>query len=382
MNLNFIRSKNSILKADMVGSHILEICGSEAGTVYRAYDFEPEKNTITEIAPEIKKYKFISVRNCIYGIDKFYFASYSEIEEKVRVAVYEYDFEAYSEKSIFEFYSDKILTDGSNRVKIFILNQTKFLVQVETLIHDESRTLMGAISFDLTLYDSESGDFSPVDVADFKNNGINEIIPVSESMIMVKCGYSYIEDKRFEMLSEKEALIESIYLTNSAQLIADIMLNQSTGNMRLIDTAYFDKCITTPKVKDGFIFYEIIDLINYTSDISFVNINTLEKIIYRKENTDDNKQISPVVISNVPYIKTSGKNSERFLNLSDGLEDMEFTDESFMCSCGSAMFFEKKRRGRHMLRIYSYPRINFLYEEQYSLKTVCCKDDEYYIYIE
>ena len=383
MNINFIRKKENLLCADIVGEHILELYKSNyrGNRIFKAFDFNPKKNTLSEICPEIIKYDFISVQNCIYGIDSFYFASYAKGKENNLIfSLYEYDFSASECRKILEFEKDKSILNNLNRIQIFILNSSYVLIQSEIFTPEKAQDLMGYITFELTLYNTETKEATQVQAQDFKNNGINTILPVSKNRIMIKTGYSFIEDKRFSVLSEEEALIESVYLTSVTQLIADISLNSKTWTMDLLDAAYFDKCISTPQVKDEYIFYEIADMTNKTVDINFVNYNTLERFKYRKTDEGDADRIRPMVIADTPYIKIKFEKKENFFNLANGLPDMEFVDETFVCSLGNLLIFSKNRRGREKMRIYSYPHLDLLYEDQYSFSAGCYKDDDYYIY--
>lgn len=381
MNLNFVRKKEQMISADFIGNNIIEFYGSIHGTVFRACNFDPAANTVCEISPEIKKYHFVTVRNCIYNQDKFYFSSYEKTDEGAKFSVYAYDFAGNESSCIFSFYEENISLNGFDRIKIFVLSSSNFLIQTEVFTPEKTRSLMGAISFRQKLYSTESGEFKDVNIPDFRNNGINSIIPVSENMVVVKCGFSIMEDKRFTALSENEALIESIYLTNSAQLIADISLNKTTGSMRLIDTAYFESCISTPAAKDQYIFYKIFNIPQNAVDINFVNTQSLKRFTYRIDDSNKEYAAMPLVIDNIPYIKLKSKNTERFINLTRGLEDMEFLNEDFICSSGNLLIFSKMRRGKECLRIYSYPSLRMICEEQCSLEAICRKNDEYYIYI-
>lgn len=382
MNLNFIHKKSNLILADSAGKNILELCADKGSVVYRAYDYNPGKNTISEISQEIKKYRFISVVNCIYGSESFYFATCTEKEDGIKFSVYEYDFSAGESECVFKFYLNKDFSLQNDKIKIFILNASNFLVQTETLTPEDASNLMGVISFNLTLYNTETRESSQVDVPDFKNNGINVIIPVSENTLVVKCGYSFIEDERFNMLAENEALIESVYITSTARFLADISMNATTGNLSLTDTAYFEKCITTPKAEGNFIYYEIIDIINKSVDINFININTLARFTYKKSDDEPAASSTPLVIKNTPYIRISQSGRERFLNLTNGLEDMEFTDESFVGSCADLLIFSKKRRKKEYLRFYCVPSVEMIYEESCSFGAICSHNNEYYIYIE
>ena len=383
MNINFIKKKDNLYNADIIGNDILELYEDKEKTdiFYRAFDYDPRKNQISEIAPDIKKYTLISIQSCICDPDRFYFASYTIADEDVIFTVYEYEARSSAAKKIFSFTEDKSILTVAKKIKIFVLDSSDFLIQIESLAPEKLSELMGVISFDIRLYSSESGSFLDIVIPDFKNNGINTMIPLSENRLMIKCGYSFLEDKRIDRLSEKEALIESIYITSTSQFISDLKINTTAGNMRLMDTAYFDKCLTGPGVKDDIIFYNKTDLAEGICEINYINANTLEKYKFRKDYSENVYCHVPVVISGVPYILTREDNRERFLNLSSGLEDMEFINEKFICSAGNILIFSKKRRGKERLRIYSYPSVNLIFEDQMTFCNMTYKNDEYYIYI-
>lgn len=383
MNINFIRKNDNLINADFIDENILELYKDEydGKGIFRAYNYSPDKNTISEICPEIKKYDFITVRNCIYKDDSFYFATYEEYGKSILTfSLYRSSLKYSSCKKVLQFAGNRSLLDGKNKIRIFVLNPANILVQVETFTPEDSDNLMGIINFDLTLYSTDSGEGVPVNVPDLRNNGINNIVPVSENRIMIKTGYSFIEDNRFSKLSEKEALIESIYITSLAQLIAEISLDKKAANMELVETAYLDKCITSPEIKDEFVYYTVVDIANDSADIHFVNFNTLERFTYKKIVDDWGEKTKPFVICNIPYIRTINEDSEVFLNLLEAAADMEFTEEHFICSLGKLMIFTKFRHHKERMRIYDYPGVNLICDEQYTFEAGCYRNEDYYIY--
>lgn len=383
MNLNFIKKKDDLYNADIIGKNILELYEDKEKTdlFYRAFDYDPGKNRISEIAPDIKKYVLISIQCCIYDPDRFYFASYAITGDVVTFSVYEYVFATSETKLIFSFNEDKSILTIAKKIKIFVLNPSNFLIQTESLAPERLPELMGVISFVIRLFNSESDSFLDIEIPDLINNGINTILPLSENRLMIKCGYSFLEDQRIDGLSEKEALIESVYVTSASKFISDLNINTTAGNLDLIDTAYFDKCISGPGVKDDIIFYNKVDTAKKTEDINFINANTLEKYIYHMDLCDNDIDHIPVVIKGTPYILIREKNRERFLNLKTGLEDMEFINEEFICSDGDILIFNKNRHKKEKMRIYSYPGVKLVFEDRLTFCNMTCKNDEYYIYI-
>ena len=384
MNINFIRKNNNMTGADCIGENVLEVyrTNRRVRSFYTALNYNPKKNTVAEISPEIKKFDMISVYNCIYNSESFYFATYKRLEDnRILLSVFRYSFDDMQSRKVLEFKKNPDVFEKRNKIKIFILNPLNILVQEEIFTPEDADYLMGIITFELTLYNTESKEGMPVEIPDLKNNGIDNIIPVNDKNLMVKTGYSFIEDPRLSRLSEKEALIESIYFTAAAQFIADLSMNTGTGNMELIETAYFDKCLVSPKVKDGFIYYTAVDVINECTDMNFFNSGTFERYKYRIMEDDRGEKNTPMVICSTPYVLTREDGREYFLNLIKGSRDMAFTDEKCICALGDLLLFGKVRRNREFLRIYSYPRLKLLCEQQCTFSAGCYKDENYYIYI-
>lgn len=383
MNINFVRKNNNMAGVSCIGENVLEIyrTNRRVRSFYTALNYDPEKNTVTEISPEIKKFDIISVQNCIYNTDSFYFATYKRLDDDMlRFIVYMYSFSDGAACKVLEFKKKSAVFEKRNKIKIFILNSLNILVQEEIFTPEDADYLMGIITFELTLYNTDSGEGMPVEIPDLKNNGINNIVPITEKRLMVKTGYSFIEDARLSKLSEKESLIESVYLTSAAQFIADMSLNSGTGNMELIETSYFDKCIISPRVRDDFIYYIVVDVVNECADMNFFNFKTQERYKYKLIEDDHGEKHTPMVICNTPYVRIKEDGQEYFMNLVKGSKDMAFTEESCICALGSLLLFSKTRHNREYLRIYSYPRLKLLCEQQCSFSAGCYKDEEYYIY--
>lgn len=381
MKVTLLSKQNNLIRVCPVRNRIIEYYQDPARkdlNYIQVYD--PEKNTCYEAAPEIRKSEHFDIINCIWNSCDVFFAECEVAEEgNLEISVFRHNTETAQTTRICSFFKKMDILNEDKRVKLFILNETTILMQTETLYKRISETRMGSIAFSLSLYHLDTGSETTVTENNLKNNGINSIIPVSDKKIMVKTGYSYLEDDRLDSPNESEAFIESIYVTTAAKLIADITLARYSLDMPLIDSAYLDSHIIRPFITGDILHYSIVDMKNKSMKCVFYNIRTEERTDYAVVGFDPEDINITYVIGTTPYVRKTTETAVNFLNLVLGETDIVFYGETFLDLTGTILITQTIAKHPH-LHIYSYPKLKLLVDEDRDYECSCRLHGDCYIY--
>lgn len=345
--------------------------------------YDPKRNSITEIEPDISKAAFVNIHVSYKPCCEVYYPVCTEKEDgSVDIDIMAYDLPNQVSRFMCSFNETPDVLTGKKRVQVFILSKTQLLIQTEIVDNQSADSLMGNILFSQALYDTETE--TPIEIVEenLKNNGINCIIPLNETEIMIKTGFSFLEDTRLAYGSEQDALIESVYTTSISKFTSDIALMLTNIDMPLLASTYYDRYILKPEVKDDYIFYTIVNVNDKESDCIFYNYLTGEKITGKNSDIDLQDLRLSYVINNTPYVRKYIENSCEFVNMLTAENDISFYDEDFVDVCGN-MFITYRRHGRrNHMRMYKYPHMDLVLEESCDYITGITVENDYFIYIE
>ena len=342
--------------------------------------FDPAAETVYEIAPDISKIRFIEIINCIWKCEDVYFASCDVLgTTKLSIAIYRHSIADHSEKLICSFIKNIDILNEDKRIKLFVLNDSSILMQTEILHKSISQNMLGNMEFSLSLYNLDSGAETIVSEANFLNNGINTVIPVSDKKIVVKTGYSYIEDSRLDTGSKSESFIESVYITTVAKFIADITLEKDVVDMPLLESAYLDRHITKPFADGGYIHFTIIDAERKLTKCIFYEIETEERTEYSVASFDPDDLYITHIVDHIPYVRRRAGEDVTFVNLKTAETDVIFYEEHYVAQAGRLFVTESGRRHPRMF-IYSYPELKRVLDEERNFTCLCSINEDCYIY--
>ena len=384
MEIKVIRTDEDIINTKIKGNSVLEELkdGGEGLSFSRYFMYDPLSNTRREIAPDIIKYDLIPVFNCIWDSPDVYFATFTDNgENQIDIAVYCYSQAEEKVKKILTFSDSVLVIDGFKMIKIFVVSEDRILVQTEHKKDWEIQALMGNIEFVLSQYDLESGQISPVKDANLLNNGINSIIPLSKTDILVKTGYPFLEDSRISGMSEEEALIESIYVGSLSMFISSLQRDASVTGAKLLDTVYFDKGILHPDVKDEYCFFSEVHYRESRKDTIFYNFVTGETLRCTNDIVELADISNAFIVNNIPYIRSTFEDRTEFLNIKTSEADCIFYEETFITVVGKLFVFSSIKKGKPYVRLYRHPGLDLILEEPGVFQAGCCNDTDYYLYI-
>lgn len=383
MNISIIKSQSSLYDLSFRDNHILE--------VYHVYKdkidflemklYNPVDNSVKDICPDVKKAGFIDIRVAYKNVHLVYFVTFDIMDSStIRAQLIGYDpiDDISNVCAVFEI--DKKVLTGDMLVKVFILSEDTFILQTEIVKDYKSDILMGTIEFNQWLFTIDSNEPIKIVEENLKNNGISTIEFINDTDIMIKTGFSFLEDVRLKYNSENEALIESVYVTSFSKFISDIGLNLSNIDMELLHSVYFEKYILLPEVKDDYIFYNIVDFKNKSLECIFYNFKSKEFITATQKDVSLNDLRLSYVVDNTPYIRINTTDSVEFINLLTGENDISFYDEVFIDTLGKLFITSKFYGKKSYLRLYNYPKMDGHFDEKCQYISGIYKDSNYYIY--
>ena len=385
ININIIKKQGDLFDLIIRNNQILEMYHRDgAGHGELFYNlYNPIKNTISEIEPSVSKTDLVILYVSYMPCSNAYYATIDPKDNgSLDINIYAYDFDHQKSELMCSFRESEDVLTGKKRIRVFVLSPTQLLIQTELLDMHGADALMGNILFSQTLYDISTN--TPIEITEenLNNNGINSIVPLNENEIMIKTGFSFLEDSRLTYGSEKDALIESVYTTTNAKFTADIALRKNNIDMNLLTSTYYDKYILKPEVKDDYIVYNIVDVKNHESDCIFYNFVTGEMLRGKNSDLDSADMRIAYIVDNTPYVRKYIENSCEFVNLSTAENDISFYDEDFVDICGDLFITTRRHGRRNHMRVYRYPHMDLLLEEKCNYIAGISQDNNYYLYID
>ncbi len=382
MNIRLIKTKKNIINVYPVGDRIMELSSKKVGdsVFYGLSLFDPAKNTISEIVSNIHEDRWIPVQNCIWESRDHYYAVFNEKSGYGLITVYKY---CTADGSVKTFYAvpDRFpLLSEDKQVRIFVITEDQIIIQTEHKSDKKNEKLMGNIEFFQVLCNVASGERTEVKDLNLINNGINTIIPVSSTDIMLKTGFSHLEDPRIEQDSESEALIESVYYGSLSMFISSFR-DKTTIGYKLLGTAYFNKGIVSPGAKDDYIYFTVIDPGDKSSETYFYDHVNDETFRCLQEDVDKDNLSRAYVIGNKPYMRSSSPELNVFFNVRTGENEGLFYDEQFAAVVGKLLVFTSVKHNRRSTRLYLVQGSRHVLEEHGKYLSGCCINDDHFIYI-
>ena len=373
MNINIVKKKKDIFILTPKGDNVLEVYENDGFLDY--YLFNPKDRSLTEIAPEIRKSPLIKVFNCAKDSAKVFFCA---IEEN-RVSVYR---DEEGGAVLLCGMDAGGVVDGINlSIKVFILSETKILIQKEILDRNEENNFVGNIRFELTLFDAFSGQSMEITEDTYINNGICLIKGVSKTEILVKTGFNHLEDDRIPEGSEQDALIEGVYYGSREKFIENLFTSSTMHDLDLLYSSYNDKFILMTESSENYIYYTVADADMVHAETYFYNFRTDEKIVFRNDNFNKDDIDTAYVVDDTPFIRITDENSVDFLNLKSADVEISFPGEEFVSLTGKLFIMRKKRLGKYRLRLYNYPKLKMVLEEKADGCNCIKSGDNYYVYV-
>jgi len=381
MNINLIRENKNLISAEECGQFILEtyLEGKQDRSMLRLILFDPADNSRKEIAPSIKKYERLPVINCIWQSEDVFFASVS-VENDNALALYRY--------SIQDDKTDRVAVLGDilspmqhcDRIKIFVLDRSLFLIQVEMLEIRDIETGKGKLTFRQKLVNTDTGEEVAAADPNLVNNGVDVLKALSPTHIMMKTGYSYLEDERLRPGVAEEALIESVYYGTISQFVTSIGMETSTTGYTMLGTAYHEKNIFGLGTGGDYIYFSIMEPQASSSETIYYNYKTDETLRAHSIEIDESNSVAAFVAYDIPFISQNLSDSIELINIRTSMTDSLFFEEGISGVLGNLVILHSRKRHHEYIRGYMFPKLELNFEQKGRYITGCIKDKEYYVY--
>lgn len=356
----------------------------------RYFLYDLETNSREEILPKIKKYNLLNIVDAAWDSKYIYFTNCGVQFGNIRIKIFRYDYLSKQFDVIYSFVDSLYIIHQQKQIKIFILNDSYFIFQSAHLKSNEKYTFKDFLNFELFLFNiKENSEIKIVD-ENLSNNGIDSIIPISDTHSVLKTGYSLLTNERFKYLEKEEACVEAISIVNIQQLISDLLLIDSNIDIDTIDQAFFNKTFSYVLVKGDYMVYSSVNFELQEEEIFFYNYITKETRTCINQNVYRSEDLArPYIIENTPYIRLNNQKGTEFFNLDRSKIDIRFDSDVEVSNVIDNIFIVsgmiKKglvKKYRPYLSIYKYPQMNILHQEKaFYLGGIRTDEENLYIFV-
>lgn len=282
----------------------------------------------TEILPNIEKYDIARIINASPGNEYLYFINIFKNEEGIgNVSVIRYNYEKMTTESLYSFEDNIEEYSKIKRLRLFVLNDLYIFMQKEQLIYNSKKTYTDFLKFELKLINLKDDAVYDISDENLCNNGLSDVIYISENQYIIKTGFSLLKDNRYNEFEKEEVSLETVGFINIGQILSDFVIGQNKINIQVIDQAYYAKTIHYIKKEDNYLIYSIIDNELKEEEIKFYNIETEE--IFNCINKDvirESDIANSLIMNGMPYIYIIKDDEISFLNIISGKVDVKFDE--------------------------------------------------------
>lgn len=330
MDIKIIENFHEFTGEYLTGDYVLErvVCSSEYADIegLKLYIYNINKNVRNEISPLLPKYNLGDIYNVVNSKEYVYFLTGSSGEEDL------FDF-CFMRYNIFDETTEPIFSFSGHieeyvskyRLCFYILNDMYVLMQRKERVSNISGTYSGYFKYSLKLYNIIEDSTYDVYDENLNRNGIVSMEAVSDTVVLMKTGFSLLPDSRYNIFEKEEVPVESISFINVGQFISDIMIGQTNINTEIIDQAYYTRTFPYAYVNKEYVIYSAVNLETKEEEVIFYNYNTKEQKNCINKNVIRMTDLAKIhMINNVPYIFMVTDNKYNFINLDTMKTDISF----------------------------------------------------------
>ena len=285
-----------------------------------------DDNTVEEILPNIDKYNIGKIVNTSASQEYIYFFNlFQNAGEEGTVTIIRYHIKDKITESIYSFHDNIAEYAKAKRLKVFVLNDSYFIIQAEHLVLNAEQTYAGYFKFDLKFYNLKEQTEYEICDDKFTKNGISDIIALSETQCIIKTGFTLLENSLYNELEQEEASLEAISFVNIGQMISDFMIMQHNVLVETIEQAFYTKTIPYIRKSGNYLIYSCVDNEKKEEEIKFYNLETSEvKSCINQDVIRVSDLGKPYVLNGEPYICLEKEEEISFLNLTTGKIDVHY----------------------------------------------------------
>ena len=388
MNIKILKSSQNFKGIMLKENKVMEIKYHKSQfqdiNSVKYYLLDLETNNREEILPKIKKFSIMNIEESYMNSDYILFSSIVQSEKNnTEIQLYKYYYLDNEYEKIYSVYDDIELYPHKKKIRIFPLNDNYILLQYENLKATSINKEKGFFGFEQKLINTKEKTEQEIFDKNLKNNGVEKILPISNTHSIIKTGYSLFKDDLYKKISEEEACVESISIINTQQLISDIFLLGDDLLQEVIAHAHYSTSFTPIKVVEDYLIYSSINFTTKEEIINFYNFQNKESTNCRNQNVNITEDIAKsYVIDNMPYIKLNTERGSEFFNIKRGKVDIIFDKNVTVEEYINNIFIVSKtinktfKRNKNILSIYKYPGMTLLHEEKGEYSGCINEDNE------
>ena len=356
----------------------------------RYYLYYLEENIRKEVMPHTDKVDVFQITNCQYDSEFLYFTEYENmLGEGYTFNIIRYNINDHTHTKIITLKDNINLYPDNKEIKIYILDDSNLIIQraLPKQIGTGRQTVFA--DYSLILFNFVKNKQIVINEENLVRNGIEFIIPYSETTCIMKTGFSLFEDNRHSLMSKDDAPVESLFSLNIQQLISDLQLEQPNIVMNAIDQSYYDTTIVNAKIISNYLIYSKYNYENNDENIVFYDMDTKE--VYtciNKTSSGESLLKNATVIDQTPYMLSRNSSGTQFFNLI--LNDIDTTySEDFEIkyvnnSTIVSKFIEKNIFGKEkeMVTVHKFPSKKVILQEKGTfIGAVCSNSETTYIFL-
>ncbi len=328
MEIKIVKNSHQFSGEYLMGDYVLETVVNKSAIVptVKLFIYNISSNIRNEISPKLPKYILGGIHNISVNKENVYFITESSNKDGLfDFCLVRYNITSQVTEPVYTFNADIEQYVNDNKLELFILNDMYVLMQKEELVTNISNTYSGYFSYELKLYNILEDKTYNVFDENLNKNGIISMEAVSDTVAVMKTGFSLLPDSRYNIFEKEEVPVESISFVNIGQFISDIMIGQNNININIIDQAYFNRTFPYVKTQGDYIIYSAVSLDTKEEEVVFYNYSTKErKNCINKEVIRMTDLAKIHFINNTPYILVNRDSNNNFINLDTMKIDFSF----------------------------------------------------------
>lgn len=277
---------------------------------YKLQDFQGQKLTLLnilensrkEVAPTIKKYGFVEIRDVSFNDELLYFISAKmSREDALLVSLYRYNIPMDIAENLYSFEAPLDYFTHRNTLTVFILDDSYAFIQVY-----EKKTGKSCRN---ALLSMEDGTMAEIRDMLFAQEGIADIVHLNQNIYAMRIG------KREERL----------IVVNIKQFISDLLLEKENVTMDFIDESEGSKIYPYMKAVNGTLIYSRFYLSDNREEIVFYDWeNKSLKIRMSLSDGESSSRENAYMIGDIPYMLDYNQGHFVLINLNSQTEEFSF----------------------------------------------------------
>ena len=213
---------------------------------------------------------------------------------------------------------------------------------------------------------------------------------ITKTICAVKTGVNLLEEKRYQLLSEREVYPERIGFLNIQQMISDILLKQKMVYMDVMEETRWDKTLVHMHVEDEVLMYSKVFLQEEKEEVVFYHYKEKKaEICERAGITAVAQAADTFVIRSVPYIRQDTEEGSSFYNIRKRCGEFSFEKEQRILRMerGIAVVEEVQKKvlfgkERYWCEVYLLPGKERVLREKGRVHTVIFEEEGLCLFVE